>query len=162
MIETRVRMAIATQVTHATLFTSEGATTRRIALAAGTVAETMKIQQRTRSAHPAKNPAVFPKIVVTQVNDVPALGLSLLRWMKAQAIPNMMNPEMSMLAGEKTHAIPMMVNAVASIEKAGAVPAIPMMMDSIVPREFARSVCFCMKRKRKNKNHREKISNGEE
>ena len=114
--------------------------TRRIALAAGTVAETMKIQQRTRSAHPAKNPAVFPKIVVTQANDVPALGFNRFKWINAHAIPNMTTPDMRILAGEKTHAIPMIVKAVASIEKAGAVPAIPMMMDSSIPREFARRV----------------------
>lgn len=137
--ETRVRRVIAIPVTQSTLFTSSGASTRRIAFAAGTVAETINIQQRKRSAHPAKNPAVFPKIRETHANEVPALCSSLFRWINAQAIPNMISPDTRILAGEKTHAIPIIVNAVASIENAGAVPAIPIIRDSTVPREFLRS-----------------------
>ena len=136
MRETPVRSAIATHVTHPTSFTRSGARTRRIAFAAGTVADTMNIQQRIRSDHPAKNPAVLPNIRVTQVNDVPAFGSIRLRWINAQAIPNMMSPEMRILAGEYIPAIPMIVKAVASMENAGAVPAIPMMRDSIVPSAF--------------------------
>lgn len=60
--ETIVSRSAATLVTQSTLFTNSGRNTSKMAFAAGIVAETMNIQQSMRSAQPAKNPVVFPKI----------------------------------------------------------------------------------------------------
>ena len=104
------RAAIA--VTQFTLFMSSGLNTRSVAFAAGTIAETMKIQHSTRSDHPAKNPVVFPNTILTQANDVPAFGATLFKLIKANAIPNIMSPHTRMLAGEKIPVVATMVEVV--------------------------------------------------
>lgn len=87
-----------------------------MAFAAGTVADTIKIQQRIRSVHPAKNQTVFPNIFHTQAKEVPAFGSSLLSLINARAIQNIISPERRMLAGASIPVIPIIVKAVASIE----------------------------------------------
>lgn len=111
----------------------------RVAFAAGTMAETMKIQHSTSSAQPAKNPAVFPNIILTHEYDVPALAEILLRWIKANVIPNIMSPHIRILAGANIPAAAMSVDVVISILYAGAVPAIPITIDSAIQRVQAAS-----------------------
>jgi hypothetical protein len=109
---------------------------RSVALAAGTIAETMNIQQSTRSDHPAKKPAVLPKTILTHAYEVPAFGDILFKLIKESAIPNMMRPQTRILAGERRPAMAMMVEVVISMLYAGAVPAIPIIVDSTSPKEF--------------------------
>ncbi len=126
------RAAIA--VTQFTLFMRSGLSMRSVALAAGTIADTIKIQQSTKSAQPAKNPAVFPKIILTHEYEVPAFAEILLRLINANVIPNIIIPHTKIVAGESRPAVATSVEVVISILYAGAVPAIHMTMDSQIPR----------------------------
>lgn len=142
--ETAVKINAAIMVIKCTLLICEGAKIRRKALAAGTVAVTIKIHDATNNAQPAKKPHVGPKIFPTQAYDAPALGISLFKLMNASVIPNMIIPQYSTLAGDRRPTAAMIVEAVTSILYAGAVPAIPIVIDSNRPSEdpFSEAVSF--------------------
>ena len=58
-----------------------------------------------------KKPGTRPKMELTQAYDVPALASTRLRWMNANAMPNMINPHTRTLAGANTPVVAMMVEA---------------------------------------------------
>lgn len=130
-----VSQSAAIHVTHPTSFMSSGFSMRSVAFAAGTMAETMKMQQSTSRAQPAKNQRFFPKTMLTQAYEVPAFDEIRLRFMNAYVMPNMMIPHTRTFAGASIPTVAMSVEVVISMLYAGAVPAIPIIVDSPMVRE---------------------------
>src|SRR5579872_5386709 len=88
-----ITQAAATIVTAVTLETHAGATSDKVAVAAGTVPETMDTACVINTDQPAKKPRTGPKARLTQAKDAPAFGSLLFKCRNARAVPNMMSPQ---------------------------------------------------------------------
>src|ERR1700693_5197102 len=123
----------ATAVTHAGSAARDSATSNSVAVAAGTVPETMNTADATSNAHPAKKPSVGLNTRLTHAYEAPAFGSVLFRCMKASATPNIINPQYKILVADKTQTVSTKVVVVAATLNAGAVPATPITTDSAMP-----------------------------
>ncbi|MCX8513885.1 MAG: hypothetical protein ORN26_02640 [Candidatus Pacebacteria bacterium] len=101
------------------------------------MAETMNREDATNNVQPDIKPIFIPKILLTQVNDAPALASIFDKCAKENATPSINIPQYRIVAGDKTPTATIRVLVAVSILNAGAVPAMPIAIEDHNPKVFS-------------------------